>query len=183
MWETRAGPYGGDYDVAFSASADGGQSWTTPRAVNTTAAGDIAGDSYSAVASDGHGNWAVVWQSDDDMDGTIGDDTDLMIARSIDLGLTWTDPQVFNGDAGVDSDTQDGVAWLVADGRASWMAVWIHYEYMAADVNTAMFRLPFAQTCSADADGDGFGAPGDPACPLGDATDCNDGDVWVGPAR
>jgi len=47
---------------------------------------------------------------------------------------------------------------------------------------TAMFRLPFVTTCPTDADGDGYGTPGDPACPLGDTEDCDDSDRWIAPS-
>ncbi len=41
-------------------------------------------------------------------------------------------------------------------------------------------RVPFAGVCE-DADGDGFGLPGDPVCPSGAVTDCDDTDASIAP--
>ena len=43
-----------------------------------------------------------------------------------------------------------------------------------------MNQAPFPATCS-DADGDGYGSPGSPACPAGALTDCNDGVAGIHP--
>jgi hypothetical protein len=43
-----------------------------------------------------------------------------------------------------------------------------------------MNQAPFTGTCT-DADGDGFGSPGDPSCAAGALTDCNDASSAISP--
>jgi hypothetical protein len=49
------------------------------------------------------------------------------------------------------------------------------------DILANRIRMPFDTTCVSDNDRDGFGAPGDGACPLGGTLDCDDDDLRVAP--
>ena len=97
--DDRGAALGDDYDILFSRSTDHGQTWTTPSPLNSNADSDIGDDWTPHLATDGAGNWVAVWQSNEDLDGTIGADMDILVARSSDNGLTWTAPDALNGEA------------------------------------------------------------------------------------
>jgi len=59
-----------------------GATWTVPVALNTNAATDSTYDEIPQVTTDGAGNWVVVWESWDDLGGTIGTDCDILFSRS-----------------------------------------------------------------------------------------------------
>src|SRR6266404_7499265 len=76
----------------------------SPRAfLNTDAATDTGFDGGAQVATDGHGHWVALWESTDDLGGSIGTDGDILVSRSTDNGLTWTAPAPLNGNAGSDT--------------------------------------------------------------------------------
>ncbi len=68
-----------------------------------------------------------------------------------------------------------------ADVRLRVIARDRRFQHSAAGADTSFALLP---TCF-DADGDGFGSPGSPACPSGGAPDCDDADgsVWTVPGE
>ena len=72
---------------------------------------------------DESGRWVAVWDSLDALDGTIGADSDILVARSTDNGATWTQPAPLNTNAASDSsgDINPDVA---TDGAGNWLAVW-----------------------------------------------------------
>jgi hypothetical protein len=91
--------------------------------LNTNAASDSGDDGYSQLTTDGEGHWIAVWDSYDDLNGTIGTDRDILIARSSDNGLTWTDPEPLNTTAANDSEL-DLYAQVTTDGEGHWIAAW-----------------------------------------------------------
>ncbi len=99
------------------------QTFGPPRALNTNAASDAGTDETPQVTTDLLGNWVAVWSSRDALGGTIGTDTDILVARSTDAGATWTAPAALNtnaaSDAGFDRRPQ-----LATDGAGNWVAVW-----------------------------------------------------------
>jgi Neuraminidase (sialidase) len=54
------------------------------------------------VTTDGAGNWVAVWHSADSLGDTIGEDADILVARSTDGGATWTAPVALNTNAASD---------------------------------------------------------------------------------
>jgi hypothetical protein len=72
---------GEDSDILLSSSWDNGASWTDPAVLNPNAAADSGSDWDAQVATDGGGNWVAVWNSDDDLGGTIGTDSDILSAN------------------------------------------------------------------------------------------------------
>jgi len=50
-------------------------------ALNTTAATDSGYDQQPQLETDGGGTWVAVWESDDSLGGTIGSDSDILVAR------------------------------------------------------------------------------------------------------
>jgi Neuraminidase (sialidase) len=78
--ENLGGTIGIDRDIFFSRSTDNGATWTPPAVLNTNAATDSETDYEPKVTTDGAGNWVVVWNSYDDLGGTIGTDADFLVA-------------------------------------------------------------------------------------------------------
>src|SRR3972149_551330 len=73
-----------------------------PAALNTNAATDAGADENAQVTTDGAGNWVAVWDSNDDLGGTI-EDKDILVSRSADNGSTWSAPAALNTNASTDS--------------------------------------------------------------------------------
>jgi hypothetical protein len=75
------------------------------------------------LATDGDGAWVALWSSTDPDGGRLGRDADIFVARSVDAGLTWTEPVALSPAAASDLGMDDEVA-LATDGRGAWIAVW-----------------------------------------------------------
>jgi hypothetical protein len=177
---------GVDSDVRFVRSADDGSTWSKPEFWNARARVDSDDDGTPSLMFDSRGTWVGFWVSTDSFDGTYGDDPDGFLVTSEDGGLTWSDPVPVNPWAEDDTSIDVGET-IGTDGRGNWALIWTSNHTFDAtvgedqDIVLTRFRVPFAETCPGDADGDGYGSPGDPACPLGDATDCDDDDPRVSP--
>ena len=119
---------GTDGDILVARSTDGGVTWTDPAALNANAATDHPfndRDTSPQLATDGLGNWVAVWQSVNSLGDTIGSDADILFARSMDGGVTWTDPAALNANAATDTvDDGDVLPQLTTDGAGTWIAVW-----------------------------------------------------------
>jgi hypothetical protein len=137
VWESNndlSDTIDGDRDILVALSDDDGETWSDPVALNTNADTDTPvqeGDWEPTVATDGGGTWIAAWETTDTQSGTIGGDRDLLFARSIDNGGTWSDPAVLNSTAASDvDDPQNGIFTLDEDvqivpgGSGLWMAIW-----------------------------------------------------------
>ena len=113
-----------DSDILFSRSVDNGTTWSAPALINGYGAIDTSDDMDPDVATDGSGNWLVVWTSEHDLGGTIGADWDILVARSADNGATWSAPAALNTHAATDSWEHDQHPQVLIDGSGNWMAVW-----------------------------------------------------------
>ncbi len=123
--DSLGGTIGGDFDILFARSTDGGQNWSDPAPLNINAASDVGLDVGARAGTDGSGNWLVVWQSWEDFDGKIGYDNDILFARSTDNGTTWSAPRPLNTTADSDSpSTEDEQPDLATDGAGNWVVVW-----------------------------------------------------------
>ncbi len=105
-------------------STDNGETWSPLTLVHSSTTREGA----PSVATDGVGNWMVVWSSYDSLGGTIGSDLDILYARSSDDGLTWSTPLPLNPDAATDptegQGSLDGPADIATNGRGTWIATW-----------------------------------------------------------
>lgn len=126
VWESEddlGGTVGADFDILAARSTDNGATWTVPVIVNNNAISDWGNDFNPSVTTDGNGNWVAVWESKDDLGGTIGADRDILVAHSTDNGATWMDPGVLNSNASTDLGHDFGPQ-VTTDGAGNWVAVW-----------------------------------------------------------
>jgi len=128
VWHSDANLLGAgrDTDIFASRSLDGGRAWTEPALLNSYATSDSSMDSdlEPCIATDGAGTWVVVWDSSHNLNGTIGPDPDIFVARSTDNGATWSAAKPLNSTAGVDFFAGDQGARVASDGAGGWLAVW-----------------------------------------------------------
>lgn len=153
--DTLGSTIGTDRDILVARSTDDGDTWTSPAKLNTNAGSDSGADVTPQVATDGAGKWVAVWRSNDTLGGTIGTDTDILVARSTDNGATWTTPEELNTNA--DSDTgNDTSPQVTTDDGTNWVAVWPSDD-------------DFGETLGTDRD-------------IMVAVSTDDGDTWTDPA-
>jgi BNR repeat-like domain len=126
VWQsmnTLGGSIGIDWDILVARSVDNGLTWSVPVPLNRNAATDSRADQTPHVATDGHGNWIVVWASFDSLNGTVGEDLDILYSRSTDGGATWSNVEALNGNAN-EEYANDLEPHIVTDGRGCWSVVW-----------------------------------------------------------
>lgn len=130
--ENLNGTAGTDFDLLFSRSEDGGNTWSAPQLLNLNGNGDGDGDFDPEVATDGKGHWTSVWFSNDLLisGNSIGDDDDILVTHSYDNGATWSAEVPLNSNAATDSaEADDFTPRLAADGQGNWVVAW-HSEGM-----------------------------------------------------
>jgi hypothetical protein len=120
---------GPDGDILVARSWDNGATWTYPEPLNTNARFDIGEDGSPALATDESGTWVAVWYSEEDLDPPgpdIGIDKDILVARSVDNGATWSYPELLSSPAA--SDAWDAYVSISADGHGNWVALWYSHD-------------------------------------------------------
>lgn len=113
-----------DVDAFVARSVDNGASWSVPTALNINASVDDGNDFVPQVATDRQGTWVAVWHSFSTLGGTIGNDNDILFARSLDNGVTWTYPEPLNEAATYDGGDGDYEPHIVTDETGNWVVVW-----------------------------------------------------------
>jgi Neuraminidase (sialidase) len=131
---------GVDRDILVSRSTDNGTSWSTARALNRNAAGDAREDAAPSIASDGTGNWLVIWQAWGGLSYRDGSDADIAVAYSMDDGASWTDPVHINEHA-MSDDVDDILPSLATDGAGHWVATWQSFHPPDETAKTSEWRL------------------------------------------
>ncbi len=146
VWNSygNRGPAPGNLgDVLAIRSVDDGANWSQPTPLNTTGP---TGDNYSpSITTDRQGNWTAVWNLYEPL-GSTDDDDDILVARSVDFGASWSIPQLLNSTADTDSN-QDDVPRIATDGRGEWVTVWESSEPFGApgkdfEILAAHFGVP-----------------------------------------
>ncbi len=138
---------GTDYDIFMARSKDNGATWSDPAPLNNDAATDSGGDGSVSLAVDRLGDWVAIWESSNPPTGTVDDEWDVRVARSIDAGGHWSNPVPLNSNAAADSGN-DYYSRIVTDGRGSWIAVWEGEDPLGNtiggdwDILMARFALP-----------------------------------------
>jgi len=98
-----------------------------PRLLNSNGYSDSANDVNPQLSTDKAGTWLAVWHSFEDLNGTVGSDSDIFFARSLDSGKTWSSPHALNSNAGTDTGS-DELPRVTTDLEGNWVAVWYSRE-------------------------------------------------------
>lgn len=136
VWESTdslGATIGTDCDILIARSTDNGANWTSPAPLNTNAMTDSGDDLCPHVAVDSLGNWVAVWDSTDDLGGTIGVDDDILSAHSTDSGVTWTTPQAANTTAATDSGG-DFFPVIASTGTTTFLMIWFSDDTLGGTV-------------------------------------------------
>lgn len=118
FWSANA-KNGSDSDIYFARSTNAGTTWTAIAALNDYATTDGAtiNDYFPDAASDGKGNWVVVWQAQN----IKGPGQFLAVARSSNNGVSWATAKLLSNSAM--TTTGLGVIPRIAtDGNGTWIA-------------------------------------------------------------
>jgi hypothetical protein len=75
-----------DADLLYSYSSDDGVSWSSPKTLNSDAATDTKFDYSPQIATDGLGNWLVVWSKEGELYG----EQQILVSKSTDAGKNWS---------------------------------------------------------------------------------------------
>lgn len=126
---------GKDFDILVARSKNNGKTWSWPKPLNTNAWTDSRGDYVPAIATDRLGNWVAVWESDDTLGGTIGEDDDILVAYSTSSGARWTDPVPLNSNAAMDSRIDGGMG-VAPDGHGNWVSAWHSKDSLGETIGT-----------------------------------------------
>ncbi len=125
-WETSeeiAGK-GADFDIVYSRSTDAGATWSRPLPLNLNATSDRDTDRQVVLATDGNGVVLAAWEAFAAVDGKLGADWDILLARSEDAGATWSEPVPLASTAATDGFAGDHSVSLATDRSGRWIAVW-----------------------------------------------------------
>ena len=140
------GTIGTDRDLLISRSLDAGATWSAPAALHASFSTDNGDDNLPRIACDSDGAFVVAWESTSTLGGTIGSDSDILISKSTDGGVTWSIPIPANINAGTDSG-DDFLPRLAAFGGA-WVVAWQSHDTMGgtigpdADLLRSRFAVP-----------------------------------------
>ena len=130
--------------VLVARSVDGAATWGPPHSLSG-ASDDDRPDWGPRLAGNGRGEWVCAWSSSDDLGTSVGQDRDVLFARSSDGGRTWTSRAALNREAAEDSG-DDETPEVAVDSAGNWVAVWTSWDKRGAargadaDLLTAMSR-------------------------------------------
>jgi hypothetical protein len=125
------GPQKTNHDIYISYSNDNALTWSSPALVNLETPTSFKGyfeDINPNVVCDFTGNWFVFWESNENLNNTIGTDRDLFIAHSADNGKTWNSPYILNSDS-IDDGLSDRDLEIDSDAHGTIIGVWEHLHY------------------------------------------------------
>lgn len=110
-------------DIAFSRSADSGQTWSDAMWLDSNAQVLPGNDFDVRISAVTTTTWIAVWKSNADIDGMLDNEGDLLFVRSIDDGLTWSDTAPLNTNAAIDS-VSDVHPSIATDGAGTVIVTW-----------------------------------------------------------
>ncbi len=131
--ENIGGTTGTDFDIVYATSDDNGANWSAAATLNSNATSDTESDSGPDIVTDGNGIWVAVWQSGDDLSSTIGNDVDILFARSTNNGSSWSTAAPLNSNADTDSGN-DTSPRLATDGNGNYIAVWSSTDTLSSTI-------------------------------------------------
>jgi Neuraminidase (sialidase) len=127
--DTLGNTVGGDRDILFAVSDDGGEIWSNPSVVDEAAKNDSLFDAFPRVATDAKGTWVVVWTSGGPNPDGSGYTRGVLAARSDDGGQRWARPVQLTKASGVE-DRPDWGPQVIGDGRGNWVAAWASTDHL-----------------------------------------------------
>lgn len=108
-------------DILMARSTNNGASWSSQTTINSNAVNNGYDDEQPSLATDGAGNWVVVWNSTDALGG-LGNDYEILVTRSTNNGASWSAAKLLNSNwAGIQTDRRPSIA---TDGNGNWVTVW-----------------------------------------------------------
>lgn len=112
--------------VLLPATAGAQLGFGPPAALSTDAPVSTGSVDSGPLVTDGNGTWIAFWDVELGLNGALGSDFDIVWARSVDNGATWSAPAPI--DSGMSSDSTDeyieSVTSLATDGGGVWVFVW-----------------------------------------------------------
>jgi hypothetical protein len=117
------GTCGVNGDILTATSIDNGDTWEDVTRITLDTLDDMADDRMPHIATDTEGRWIVVWESSDELGGSIGADRDILYSISDDDGATWTPAAILDSLAASDT-ANDITPTIETDTLGRWMAVW-----------------------------------------------------------
>ncbi len=143
-------PWGPDGDILVARSLNDGAVWSQPRAIYSFAMIELGDEQDPRISTDRQGNWNVVWWREDSLPGGVGQDVDILQARSIDGGVSWIGPELINNDAfnDVGNDWSPAIA---NDRTGNWRVVWHSDDSLGGTIGTDLDIVTAGAVC-----GDGF---------------------------
>lgn len=137
-WSTEnlGGAIGNDADIFVATSINAGSTWSDSVPLNTNAQFDQRVDQFPQIATDGMGHWVAVWESRNDAaSATPPMEWDILFARSLDNGVTWSPPSAVNTNAATD-EGDDLKPHIATDRRGTWIVVWHSTDSLGNRIGT-----------------------------------------------
>lgn len=133
--DSLGGTIGTDLDILVTNSSTNAKTWSFVKPLNANASIDATFDAAPHIDTDGDRNWITTWDSQDTLGGTIGNDTDVLVALSQSNGTSWDTPLSINTLANTDSATDTSSA--IAAGAANrWLTTWYSDNTLSGTVGT-----------------------------------------------
>ncbi|MDG2335535.1 MAG: thrombospondin type 3 repeat-containing protein, partial [Myxococcota bacterium] len=111
---------------------------TYPAPLNTNSDTDSLPDSNVQIAwgeNSGAGTFLAVWESDENLGGTAGTDTDIFFSTGDGIPGNWSPPALLNTNGTSDSGGDNNVQ-VASDGAGHWVAVWQGHENLNGTTGT-----------------------------------------------
>jgi Neuraminidase (sialidase) len=118
-------------DLYIYRSDDNGETWTSEELLHPEFAADDQSDNFPKLATDGTGNWVVVWltQREGVQRGKYGGTRIVYVSRSDDNGNTWSTPCRLNpayDEVGMD---EEEMPLLATDGDGTWICATLNLDF------------------------------------------------------
>jgi hypothetical protein len=120
------------WDILFRKSTDNGSTWTPPRVISSKDPLESWSDIDPHIATDGNGNWMVVWSALDN--DAIYQDFDIHFSVSNDNGGTWSLPKLLDSNGNNDS-ARDFEPRVTTDRAGNWIVTWHSNENVGGETD------------------------------------------------